>query len=53
MTEKSQSETDSEDALNDIPLTDTVDARRSNIKLSKEDEEKRICNLWFMFRPFT
>ncbi|XP_052673194.1 uncharacterized protein LOC128155499 isoform X2 [Crassostrea angulata] len=45
MPEESQPETDSEDALKDIPLTDTVDARPSNTKLSNEDEEKRIRDI--------
>eukprot|EP00105_Crassostrea_gigas_P045573 XP_019929721.1 PREDICTED: uncharacterized protein LOC105345395 isoform X2 [Crassostrea gigas] len=35
----------SEDALKDIPLTDTVDAIPSKIKISKEDEEKRIRDI--------
>lgn len=45
MPEESQPESDTEDALKHIPLTDTIDARPSNIKLSKEDEEKRIRDI--------
>ncbi|XP_065933091.1 uncharacterized protein [Magallana gigas] len=50
MPEESQPESDSEDALKHIPLTDTIDARPSNIKLSKEDEEKRIRDITAFYK---